>query len=256
MKQFPRTKQRLSKKDWLSKFNNSQDPQASSGNFAEVFAQHRGRITHKWIHYFAIYDQLFKDYIDGVERPNGGKRPLRLLEIGVDKGGSLEVWRKYFGPDAIIFGVDNNPDCKIVDREDLHVRIGSQSNPEFMRSVVAEMEGVDIIIDDGSHFAKDQRSSFDALFPVLSENGLYIIEDTHTAYHLYSGGGYRRSGSIVEVAKGMVDGLHRAYFRVPLGRRARLASSEIFSITFFDSIIAFKKQKRFPTGIVESGTAE
>ena len=239
---------------WLSKFSDSSKTPVMPGKFADLFADHRGRVAHKWIHYFAIYDQLFRRIVDGFELPDGSKRPLHFLEIGVDQGGSLEIWREYFGPDAVIFGVDINPDCKIDDRDDLQVRIGSQSDPVFMKSVVREMGGVDVIVDDGSHVAKDQRSSFDTLFPLLSERGLYVIEDTHTAYHLYWGGGYRRTGTVIEVAKGMVDGLHRAYFRVPLGRRARLASSNIASIQFFDSIIAIDKQIRQPTEIRRSGT--
>jgi hypothetical protein len=223
------------------------------GKFADLFAHHDGHMTHKWIHYFAIYDQLLRRFENGFELPDGSRRPLHFLEIGVDKGGSLEIWREYFGPDAVIFGVDVNPECKIEGRDDLHIRIGSQSNPDFMRSVVGEMGGVDVVLDDGSHVAKDQRSTFDTLFPLLSENGLYVIEDTHTAYHLYYGGGYRRTGSIIEVAKRMVDGLNKGYFRAPLGRRARLAATDIASVQFFDSIIALQKQKRQPTEIREAG---
>jgi hypothetical protein len=230
--------------------------QVPPGRFADLYTHHQGRTARKWIHYFAIYDQLLRHVVDGFELPDGSRRPLHFLEIGVDRGGSLEIWREYFGPEAIIFGVDINPNCQIEDRDDLQVRIGSQSDPAFMRSVIREMGGVDVIVDDGSHVAKDQRRSFDTLFPLLSENGLYIIEDTHTAYHLYYGGGFRRTGSIIEVGKGMVDGLHSAYFRAPLGRRARLASSDVASIQFFDSIIAFEKRKRLPTGIREPGVVQ
>jgi len=79
----------------------------------------------------------------------------------------------------------------------------------------------------GRHVASHQRLSFDTLFPLLSASGLYVVEDTHTAYFLLYGGGFRRPGTIIEVAKGMVDGLHKWYFRAPVGRRAKLAWTDI-----------------------------
>jgi hypothetical protein len=223
------------------KIQDSEDTWEPTGRTAELFANHRGRIATKWAHYFEIYDRLFEQFADGVLMPDGSRRPLHFLEIGVYKGGSLELWREYFGPDAAIFGIDIDPNCAMTDRDDVQVRIGSQADPEFLRSVVAEMGGIDVVLDDGSHVASHQRVSFDTLFPLLSTNGLYVVEDTHTAYWPRYGGGFRRPGTIIEVAKGMVDGLHWWYFRAPVGRRARLAWRDIVSIHFFDSVVAFEK---------------
>jgi hypothetical protein len=232
---------------WLRRLEKFRDPESTwqpRGRFAELFANHHGRVAQKWVNYFEIYDRLFERFTDGVAMPDGSRRPLRFLEIGVAQGGSLELWREYFGPDAVIFGIDIDPNCAIPDRDDLQVRIGSQADPEFLRSVVAEMGGVNVVLDDGSHVASHQKVSFDTLFPLLNANGLYVVEDTHTAYILPYGGGFRRPGTIVEVAKGMVDGLHKWYFRAPVGRRAKLAWTDIVSIQFFESIIAFEKGTR------------
>jgi hypothetical protein len=215
-----------------------------SGRFAELFANHHGRVAHKWIHYFEIYDGLLERFIDGVAMPDGSRRPIHFLEIGVAGGGSLELWREYLGPDAVIFGIDIDPSCAIPDRDDLQVRIGSQADPDFLRSIVDEMGGVDVVLDDGSHVARHQRVSFDTLFPLLNANGLYMVEDTHTAYFFLYGGGLRRPGTILEVAKGMTDGLNKSYFRSPVGRRAKLAWTDVLSIQFFDSFIAFEKRPR------------
>jgi hypothetical protein len=235
--------------DWYAvrRLEQFQDPDSTwqpAGHFAELFAKHHGRVAHKWIHYFEIYDRLFERFIDGVALPDGSRRPLHFLEIGVSHGGSLELWRETFGPDAVIFGIDIDPNCANLDRDDLQVRIGSQADPDFLQSVVDEMGGVDVVLDDGSHVAMHQRVSFDTLFPLLSANGLYVVEDTHTAYFFDFGGGLRRRGTIVEVAKGMVDGLNKWYFRAPVGRRAKMAWRDIVSIQFFDSIIAFEKGPR------------
>lgn len=231
----------------MQRLGQFQDPESTwqpTGRFAELFVNHHGRVAHKWIHYFEIYDRLFERFIDGVTMPDGTRRPLHFLEIGVGQGGSLELWRENFGPDAVIFGIDIDPNCANLDRDDLQVRIGSQADPEFLQSVVAEMGGVDVVLDDGSHVAQHQRVSFDTLFPLLSANGLYVVEDTHTAYFFDFGGGLRRPGTIIEVAKGMVDGLNKWYFRAPVGRRAKLAWTDIVSVQFFDSIVAFEKGSR------------
>jgi hypothetical protein len=214
------------------------------GRFATLFDEHDGRESLKWVHFFSIYDELFAPYMEGFREEDGSLRPVRFLEIGVDRGGSLELWRKYFGPDAVIFGIDVNPDSEMPDRDDLHVRIGSQADPAFLASVIAEMGGVDVVLDDGSHVAKHQRASFDALFPALSTGGLYVVEDTHTSYWWSFQGGYRRPGTIVQVAKGMVDGLSKSFYRAPVSRRARLAASDVTSIRFYDSMIAFTKGHR------------
>ena len=105
-----------------------------------------------------------------------------MLEIGVFMGGSLALWRKFLGPDAVIFGIDINPSCIAFDGQFACVRIGSQDDPQFLRSIVAEMGGIDVVLDDGSHIASHQRASFDLLFPLLSDGGHYIVEDMHTAY--------------------------------------------------------------------------
>jgi hypothetical protein len=212
------------------------------GRFAELYFAHTGREAMKWVHYLGIYDQLLARFADGFVTPEQDRRPLRFLEIGVFRGGSLELWREYFGPDATIFGIDINPNCLAFSRDDLPIRIGSQADPGFLRSVIEEMGGVDVVLDDGSHVAAHQRATFDTLFPLLSPGGLYIVEDTHTAYWYEFGGGLRRPGTIIEMAKGMIDGLHKWYFRAPVGHRARLASTDVHSIQFFDSIIAFEKR--------------
>jgi hypothetical protein len=89
-----------------------------------------------------LYDRYFSPFRG---------RKTRFLEIGVNKGGSLQLWRKYFGDDAIIFGININPDCEKLNGLAGQVRIGSQIDRPFLESVIKEMGGVDIVLDDGSH---------------------------------------------------------------------------------------------------------
>src|SRR5688572_15994126 len=80
----------------------------ATGPLAEIFFSGRGRRVHKWVHYLPIYDRYFSA-MRGTQ--------FKFLEIGVFGGGSLDMWREYFGPDAKIFGVDVNPACAELDTE-------------------------------------------------------------------------------------------------------------------------------------------
>lgn len=106
------------------------------------------------------------------------------------------MWRDYFGPSATIFGIDIDPECAKHVTAPNHVRIGSQDDPAFLKRVIAELGMSDIILDDASHIGPHQRASFDVLFSLLKENGLYIIEDMHSFYlHGFYEGGFRRKGT-------------------------------------------------------------
>ena len=127
-----------------------------SSDIAELFWSNSGTIVHKWHHYLPIYDRYFSRFRG---------TPVRMLEIGVSKGGSLKLWRDYFGVKATIFGIDIDPACAVYDGQHASVRIGSQDDSGFLRSVIAEMGGVDLILDDGSHMGRHIRASLDVLFP-------------------------------------------------------------------------------------------
>src|SRR5207302_1170293 len=108
-------------------------------------------------------------------------RPMRLLEIGVLDGRSLEMWSEYF-PEAEIYGVDIDPDCRRFDGGRKKVFIGSQDDPQFLTSIrQAVPSGFDIVIDDGSHYVKHMIASFHGLFDHVVPGGYYVIEDLHVA---------------------------------------------------------------------------
>lgn len=204
--------------------------QAVEGEFSKLFFEHRGRIIDKWIHYLPVYERYMRDFKN---------TPVKMLEIGVYKGGSLELWRKYFGDQATIFGIDIDPGC--AGRVDLpnQVRIGSQDDPKFLEKVIDEMGSPDIILDDGSHVGRHQRASFDVLFPRLKVGGLYVIEDLQTAYWRRPWeGGYKRPGTAIEHIKAMIDDLHAWYHEKPTTTPAR---DEIGAIHIHDSIVVIEK---------------
>jgi hypothetical protein len=101
--------------------------------------------------------------------------PINLIEIGVDKGGSLRTWKYYF-PRANLVGVDIRPACARLEEDRITIKIGSQEDPEFLAQLCANYPPT-IIIDDGSHKAHHIIHSFERMYPSLLPGGLYIIED-------------------------------------------------------------------------------
>ncbi len=212
--------------------------------FEDLFWTHDGPVVDKWHHYLPLYDRYLTAWRN---------TPVRMLEIGVSRGGSLKMWRKYFGPDAVIFGIDIDPRCARLNGDAGQVRIGSQDNPKFLKQVVAEMGGVDIVLDDGSHVSAHIRASLDTLFPMLADGGLYMIEDLHACYWAPFGGGYRRPGSFVETVKTMIDDMHHWYH--DQGERIGATAGSLAAIHAHDSIVVLEKTAVAPPRRSQRGRA-
>lgn len=137
----------------------------------QLFLDSSGKVVYKWHHYLPIYESLFKGFV-GTN--------VRVLEIGVLRGGSLTLWKEYFGIDAQIFGIDIDPAAKQYETDRIKIFIGDQSDKKFMARVLDEVGGFDIVIDDGAHTNFMIMNSFEALYPAT--RSLYIVEDTHALY--------------------------------------------------------------------------
>jgi hypothetical protein len=142
--------------------------------FENYFNLHQGRQVDKWRHYFPIYDRHFGPFQATAKR---------VLEIGIDHGGSLQIWKRFF-PDSEILGIDIDPSCKAYEESRIKVEIGNQSDREFL----ASLGEFDIVIDDGSHLLEDQQTSFDVLWS--KTKSVYLIEDCHRGFP-YLGAGLR-----------------------------------------------------------------
>jgi len=218
-------------------------PSLPDGDLATIFQSTLG--LHKWLHYIPVYESALGEL---------RHTPLRFLEIGVDRGGSLAAWSRYFGPDATIVGIDINPWCARFDdaANRRHVRIGGQQNPAFLDSVVREFGPFDVILDDGSHRPAHMNASFRHLFDRgLAPGGLYMAEDLHTNFwHAFRDAPV----SFVDLAKGLVDEIHAPYWdalnepEFLIGSDTRRPSFEVpriskllQSIEFFDSIVIIRK---------------
>jgi SAM-dependent methyltransferase len=194
------------------------------------FLTNQHRTIHKWKHYFPAYEAHFSRYIN---------RPMLFLEIGCGSGGSAQMWKRYFGPHAQIVGLDINSDCRAYEEDQIAVRIGSQSDTAFLQTVLDEFGTPDIVLDDGSHIMSDVVEIFRFLYPRTANNGVYLVEDLHTAYWDEFGGGVRREGTFIELCKTLIDELNADWSRDKLPPTDFTRST--LSMHFYDSIVAFER---------------
>lgn len=206
---------------------------AAATDMERCFYAHEDRFTGKWAHYLEVYDRF-------LSRLRG--RPARLLEIGILHGGSLQLWREYLGPQAVIHGLDINPRVAGIDDPDLTVHVGSQSDTTRLDAILRQMGGADVIIDDGGHRSRHQIASFEHLFPQLSDGGIYICEDIHSSYWRYYSGGLRRADTFIEYLKGLIDVMHAHYLEPADALEVPDFLRHVHAISVFDSVAVIEKR--------------
>jgi len=121
--------------------------------------------------YIRQYSTLLKDFRD---------KPIKYLEIGVLNGGSIKAMREGFKNSACIVGLDIDTKCKLYEdvNNNLFIEIGDATDSNFIKTITEKYGTFDVILDDGSHINRDVIKTFELLFPLLNDNGLYIVEDT------------------------------------------------------------------------------
>ncbi|HWB25351.1 MAG TPA: class I SAM-dependent methyltransferase [Chitinophagaceae bacterium] len=201
----------------------------------EIFNSHTGNLIHKWNHYFDIYDRYFSSYVD---------KEVKVLEIGVSQGGSIDLWKKYFGENLKYYGIDINPKCKqFDDGKNVRIFIGSQEDKTFLEKVKAEIDDIDILIDDGGHTMRQQIVTFEMLFNKIKYGGLYLCEDNHSSYWFNFGGGMKRRGTYIEYIKNLIDVMHLWYAGKNTYIKNFQLKDKIYAIHVYDSIVVIEKRK-------------
>jgi 23S rRNA U2552 (ribose-2'-O)-methylase RlmE/FtsJ len=196
------------------------------------FNQNTGPLIHKWVHYFDIYERHFARF--------KGKE-IVMLEIGVSQGGSLQMWKHYFGDKVKLYGIDINPECKQFEDEQVTIFIGSQSDRKFLRVVRAKIPPIDILIDDGGHTMKQQIVTFEELFDHVKSDGVYICEDLLTSYYLKYGGGYKRRGTFIEYSKNFIDSIN-AWYANPRQLKVNNFTRSVESLHYYNSMLVIEKR--------------
>lgn len=222
----------------------------------ELYEQHQGKVSDKWSIYLVEYERFFSPYKDGA---------IRLLEIGIQNGGSLEIWGKFFSRAEVIVGCDINSDCaKLVYSDSrISVVVGDANTDDVEKSIFAISPEFDLIIDDGSHASRDIVRSFARYFPRLVDGGIFVAEDLHCSYWAGFEGGLFHPVSSIAFFKRLADIISHEHWGVPTMRKEVLASfmreydfdidetllAHIHSVEFINSICVIRKALPFQNGL-------
>lgn len=210
----------------------------------EFYFQKPHRVMNKWWHYFEVYHTFFQKYIDS---------DVRILEIGVYKGGSLQMWKDYFGEKATVVGMDIDAKCKEYEEENIHICIGSQADRDFLVQVSEQWGPFDIILDDGSHVVDHQILTFETLFPLLKEDGLFLCEDCHSSYSARYGGEYRKKDTFIEYSKDFADCVNSQFVNLDKLNSLPFYTDYIKACHYYDSMVVVEKKHRGYSFFTEFG---
>jgi cephalosporin hydroxylase len=235
----------------------------------QLYTEHKGKVSYKWSAYLSEYQRVFEQH---------RLEPIRLMEIGIQNGGSLEIWSKYFTNATMLIGCDINPNCSLLKYEDprITVVIGDANTDAIQEKIHASVANFDIVIDDGSHSSSDIIKSFGRYFERMTDGGLYLAEDLHASYwQEYEGGLYdpyssisffKRLADIVNfdhwgIEKSRVDFMQGFFTRYGLNLKEETLK-HIHSVEFINSVCVVRKSKpdsntlghRFITGTLETIT--
>ena len=172
--------------------------------------------------YFEVYDKLFSKYRN---------KKITFVEIGILGGGSLFMWRNFFGPKARIIGIDLNPGAKKWTKYGFEIFIGDQSDVNFWKTFKKKVGKIDIILDDGGHKYVDQITSIECILSNIKHGGLIVVEDTHTSY--MDGFGNKKY-SLINYIKNKIDKINHKSHKL----KNENSKDNIWSIKVYESIVA------------------
>lgn len=216
----------------------------------DLYKSHTGKVSDKWSLYLHEYDRLFAPYRE---------QAISMLEIGIQNGGSVEIWSQYFPNARKFVGCDINPDCNNLNFEDsrITVIVGDATTAQTRERILQKSLSFDLIIDDGSHTSGDIVKSFLQYFPMLRDGGLFVVEDLHCSYWEEYEGGLFYPYSSLSFFKLLVDIVNHEHWGTPRARaqliegfskRFKLDIAEdvlaqIASIEFINSVCVVKKSE-------------
>ena len=194
------------------------------------------KVTHH--EYHKIYDFFLQDLYN---------KKGSILEIGIEYMKSINMWLELF-PNAFIYGIDINFK-KNGDRYEVFKADQSKTNELNLIKKKLENKNLFFINDDGSHIPEHQLLTFNILFPLLDNNGIYIIEDIETSYWTKKGlygyptnYGYKHDNSIIEIFKSVADAVNSEFAGEHPSKVRHL--DYIDSITFSRNCIIIRKQEK------------
>jgi Methyltransferase domain len=197
----------------------------------DLYKSHTGKVSDKWTLYLREYDRLFAPYRE---------QPISMLEIGVQNGGSLEIWSEYFPNAQKFVGCDINPDCAKLSYDDsrITVIVGDATTSDTQAQVLAQSATFDLIIEDGSHTSSDIVKAFARYFPALKTGGLFVAEDLHCSYWQDFEGGIFHPYSSITFFKHLADMVNHEHWGVEKSRTELIAGfKQVLNIDFDETLL-------------------
>ncbi|MES2948360.1 MAG: glycosyltransferase [Pseudomonadota bacterium] len=207
--------------------------QVNGSVLLDFFENREHRMIHKWMHYFEIYERHFSQFRN---------KSISLLEFGVLHGGSLQMWKHYFGPGTQIYGADINPRCAELAEENITILLADQESRESLQHLCKTLPKFDIIIDDGGHTMVQQMTTFEEMWGQLKDGGIYLCEDMHTSYWPAFGGAYKAPTNFMEYTKNLIDQLNAWYSVEGSGLTVDAFTRSAFAMHYYDSILVIEKR--------------
>ncbi|WP_126747643.1 glycosyltransferase [Variovorax sp. DXTD-1] len=214
---------------WLSGASTNND--MAPGTLTALYSSHQGKLSDKWSSYISIYERLFSELKD---------KSSRILEIGIQNGGSLEIWAGYFSRATAIVGCDINEACRALTYDDhrIHVVVGDANTDQVEEAVASYSPRFDLIIDDGSHRSGDVIRSFGRYFPRLEDGGLFVVEDLHCSYWAEFEGGLFNPASSMAFFKRLADVVNHEHWGLSETRTVLLESfARTYGATFDEELL-------------------
>lgn len=222
-------------------------------SFDEIVKSHDGKIFDKWGNYIPVYERElmpFRD-TDGL-----------IVELGVQNGGSLEIWSKYFHNAGAILGIDIEPKIANITFKDSRIQTLIKDATQ-LGAPFSDLPKPVVIIDDASHQSCDIITSFISLFPQIESGGLYVIEDLCCSY--WKGFNNSESMLAMDFFKEMVDCVNKEHWHhsIPVNildvlkrydlneHEIKTLTNTIESIRFYNSMCIIGKSTDEPNSIGE-----
>ncbi len=185
----------------------------------ELHRQHDGFVSDKWTGNLVHYERLLQDRRD---------TDIRLLEIGVQNGGSLQIWTKYFENGRAFVGCDIDPRCGKLKYTDPRVSvIVADAGATIAKTSAMRICGqFDLIIDDGSHMSRDIIRAFLSFLPALAEDGLFVVEDMACSFWKEFDGGLDLRTSSLDFFKEITNVINREHWQEDASVQSRFARFE------------------------------
>jgi hypothetical protein len=181
--------------------------------------------------YFPVYENLFNKFIN---------KRITFVEVGILNGGSLFMWRNYFGNKARIIGIDFNPSAKKWENYGFEIFIGDQNSSIFWKKTLKKIKKIDVLLDDGAHTNRAQIMTTVSCLPYISEGGLLLVEDVHTSYQKEFGNPSKYS--FINYSKFLIDDIN-SRFENFLPKKYSF-NKFVHSIQFFESMVCFNINRK------------